>query len=964
MLKMSLITSLIKLLEWMLMLMMRSLRNFLVITLGVILTVLSPALFAETFWNNAITTNNTDTISTRVGTVDVTIEDLDNNIVQVIAMVNTSDFPAEYKIDNRVTFKETQGSSYEMVFAQAVDNPVIAIGSLGNGGTANRFTLDSVDGVIGTLNISFADAWSLAAGSEGAGTVGNLTSYGPSTYGTSKGIGTESNTLNLDGVTFYESKEGNIVARVNATGVTKIRFSLSNAENYMTLMMGYDSAVDAARSSVSSVSPSSVYADNTNTSTVTVTMLDNFGNTMARGGETVTIHSDLGTVSGVTDNNNGTYTATVKSNAIGTANITATVNGTTVSGGTAQTVSFTDPPPTLSSTTPDDNATGVALNSNVVLKFSKNVVIGSGNLVIKKTADNSVFETILVTSSQITGSGTDTITINPSTNLTVLTEYYLLIDAVAFDDNNGLSFAGVSNTTNISFTTINDATPPTVAIGASNSSSSVANGSTTDDASLSVTFTLSEAVGSSPNDFVAADIALTNATLGNDFACASLVCTVTLFPTATGLVTVNVAAASFKDVAGNDNLLATQFSWTYGVDPTQKESVTSLLQGTSSISKELKNNNIKAVYNRLAWLNRNVDQKNKSHQGVRVTFTDPLFDEYFNGSRGPDLDVTVGDAMIAVKRYDDNPDFIAVEAREQSRILVASTARTNLGSVNLNPTADAFYKNWYVWTSGTYTVGGIDATTSTDKQESTGQALSIGVDRVFGASGNIMGFALTYGDDHIKMGTNGSKIDSASYSVSTYSQYKIANLPKFEILLGTGQADMAMERVDGSQTLTSAKKSTVVFGSVGMRGQTYKQGKLLITPYGQLESAYIKLPSTNEAGGSMALAYSEQILRENTAAIGINLDFEKVIGSRSLRPYGKLQLARDYSSDSGVDLNYIGNSTIYSIAPSTGQASKWTIAMGADYILSENAKAAISVESTNSSGSFLNSARIELNAAF
>ena len=946
------------------MLMMQSLRNYLAIALGVILTVLSPALFAETFWNNAITSSTTDTVSTKVGTVDVTIEDLNNNVVEVIAMVNSSAFPSEYKIDNRVTFKETKGSSYEMVFAQAVDNPVIAIGSLGNGSTANRFTLDSVDGVAGTVNIGFADAYSGAVGSEGAGTVGNRTSYGPDTYGTSKGIGTESNTLNLDDVTFYESKEGNIVARVNATGVTKIRFSLSNDEIYMTLMMGYDSAVDAARSSVSSVSPSSVYADNTNTSAVTVTMLDNFGNTMARGGETVTIHSDLGTVSGVTDNNNGTYTATVKSNAIGTANITATVNGTTVSGGTAQTVSFTDPPPTLSSTTPDDNATGVALNSNVVLKFSKNVVIGSGNLVIKKTADNSVFETILVTSSQITGSGTDTITINPSTNLTVLTEYYLLIDAVAFDDNNGLSFAGVSNTTNISFTTINDATPPTVAIGASNSSSSVANGSATDDASLSVTFTLSEAVGSSPNDFVAADIALTNATLGNDFACASLVCTVTLFPTATGLVTVNVAAASFKDVAGNDNLLATQFSWTYGVDPTQKESVTSLLQGTSSISKELKNNNIKAVYNRLAWLNRNVDQKNKSHQGVRVTFTDPLFDEYFNGSRGPDLDVTVGDAMIAVKRYDDNPDLIAVEAREQSRILVASTARTNLGSVNLNPTADAFYKNWYVWTSGTYTVGGIDATASTDKQESTGQALSIGVDRVFGASGNIMGFALTYGDDHIKMGTNGSKIDSASYSVSTYSQYKIANLPKFEILLGTGQADMAMERVDGSQTLTSAKKSTVVFGSVGMRGQTYKQGKLLITPYGQLESAYIKLPSTNEAGGSMALAYSEQILRENTAAIGINLDFEKVIGSRSLRPYGKLQLARDYSSDSGVDLNYIGNSTIYSIAPSTGQASKWTIAMGADYILSENAKAAISVESTNSSGSFLNSARIELNAAF
>ncbi|MDB9958446.1 autotransporter domain-containing protein [Oceanospirillaceae bacterium] len=626
--------------------------------------------------------------------------------------------------------------------------------------------------------------------------------------------------------------------------------------------------------------------------------------------------------------------------------------------GASQSIDVTAP--TLTSSSPADDETNVAVSADITLTFNENIVDAGGSITLKKASDSSTVQTF--TGYSVSG---NTVTLSPTNNLGWSTAYYLEISSTAVKDGTGNGYVGLSGTTALNFITIsNDTTAPSLTISADNGSVAVANGSATDDASLTMTFTLSEAVGSSPNDFVAADIALTNATLGNDFACASLVCTVTLLPTATGLVTVNVAAASFKDVAGNDNLLATQFSWTYGVDPTQKESVTSLLQGTSSISKELKNNNIKAVYNRLAWLNRNVDQKNKSHQGVRVTFTDPLFDEYFNGSRGPDLDVTVGDAMMAVKRYDDNPDLIAVEAREQSRILVASTARTNLGSVNLNPTADAFYKNWYVWTSGTYTVGGIDATASTDKQESTGQALSIGVDRVFGASGNIMGFALTYGDDHIKMGTNGSKIDSASYSVSTYSQYKIANLPKFEILLGTGQADMAMERVDGSQTLTSAKKSTVVFGSVGMRGQTYKQGKLLITPYGQLESAYIKLPSTNEAGGSMALAYSEQILRENTAAIGINLDFEKVIGSRSLRPYGKLQLARDYSSDSGIDLNYVGNSTIYSIAPSTGQASKWTIAMGADYILSENAKAAISVESTNSSGSFLNSARIELNAAF
>ena len=57
----------------------------------------------------------------------------------------------------------------------------------------------------------------------------------------------------------------------------------------------------------------------------------------------------------------------------------------------------------------------------------------SGNIVIYKTSDNSVVETIDVTNlgDRIC---TSQITINPTDNLDSLTEYYLKIDATAFDD--------------------------------------------------------------------------------------------------------------------------------------------------------------------------------------------------------------------------------------------------------------------------------------------------------------------------------------------------------------------------------------------------------------------------------------------------------------------------------------------------------------------------------------------------
>ena len=80
------------------------------------------------------------------------------------------------------------------------------------------------------------------------------------------------------------------------------------------------------------------------------------------------------------------------------------------------------------------------------------LTVESGNITIKKTSDDSTVETIDVTSGQVTGTGTSQITINPSSDLFGGFEYYVLIDATAFDDSAGNSYAGISSTTALSFT--------------------------------------------------------------------------------------------------------------------------------------------------------------------------------------------------------------------------------------------------------------------------------------------------------------------------------------------------------------------------------------------------------------------------------------------------------------------------------------------------------------------------------
>ena len=143
-------------------------------------------------------------------------------------------------------------------------------------------------------------------------------------------------------------------------------------------------------------------------------------------------------------------------------------NATTLNFTTIDTIN-----PTLSSSSPADNATGVEIFANIVLNFSEVVDRESGNITLKKTSDNSTIETIAVTDSKITGTGTTQITINPSTRLAGNTSYYLHIAATAFDDITGNSYAGISNATTLNFTTT--ANPCTVNGAQENGAISLAN---------------------------------------------------------------------------------------------------------------------------------------------------------------------------------------------------------------------------------------------------------------------------------------------------------------------------------------------------------------------------------------------------------------------------------------------------------------------------------------------------------
>ena len=96
-------------------------------------------------------------------------------------------------------------------------------------------------------------------------------------------------------------------------------------------------------------------------------------------------------------------------------------------------------------------------------------------------------------------------------------------------------------------------------------STEVSDGDTSNDPTLSLTFTSSEAT----TTFAVGDITVSNGSITSFAATSSTVYTATFTPAGQGACTIDVAGSTFTDAVGNDNIAAAQFNWLFdSVSPT------------------------------------------------------------------------------------------------------------------------------------------------------------------------------------------------------------------------------------------------------------------------------------------------------------------------------------------------------------------------------------------------------------
>ncbi|MCY3022844.1 MAG: Ig-like domain-containing protein [Planctomycetota bacterium] len=224
-------------------------------------------------------------------------------------------------------------------------------------------------------------------------------------------------------------------------------------------------------------------------------------------------------------------------------------------------------PPAIVSLSPANGATEVAPTATLSVTFTKNIVTGSGgNITIKRKADNSVFETIPVTSANVTTSGT-VATITPPVPFTTDT-FYVEIDATCLQDPLGNPFPGITGAATWSFTA--DATPPVI------TGLDPANGSTdaTTDTDMDVSFSKNILKGTSGNITIKradGSVFETIAVTSSNVEISGNVATITP-PVAftAGAYYVEIDATCFQDALGNFFLgISGPSTWSFTLSATR-----------------------------------------------------------------------------------------------------------------------------------------------------------------------------------------------------------------------------------------------------------------------------------------------------------------------------------------------------------------------------------------------------------
>jgi uncharacterized repeat protein (TIGR02059 family) len=398
------------------------------------------------------------------------------------------------------------------------------------------------------------------------------------------------------------------------------------------------------------------------------------------------------------------------------------------------------------------------------------------------------------------------------------------------------------------------------------------------------------------------------------------------------------ASNPLKDAAGNllpsFGATGTTNSSTQTVrlpSPLTKEAVVQGVKAQEKITSRASNFAMASISNRLDWIRMNPSATQRSYQGIKLRFANPIVNSIVNANYAPtklDMEdlfgfgkqLADGASETSLLKNKVNAEFLNQLAGIKSR------AGLNL---NVNPTGDAIAGSWSGWTYGEIIVGD-NATDTNLITKIKAKNLAFGADRPTDEDG-LIGFAVTLGNDEETIASNGSALDANLFSLAGYRSDQMDRGVTLHSTLGYTRMNFDTKRLDGSQTLTGKRLGDQLFAEVTLNPVQKSDEALKITPFGKSSIVYSSLRPYSEQGGSYALFYAKQEQSMATVSVGIDASYETYYAGGRILP----SLGLDYGSSKkfgkGGSVRYLGETTVYLLTPDQAKTESIQMRLGMDY---------------------------------
>ena len=537
----------------------------------------------------------------------------------------------------------------------------------------------------------------------------------------------------------------------------------------------------------------------------------------------------------------------------------------------------------LSSTTPSDNATQIAVNTSITLVWAGRVTTNNGNVILKKTSDDSTVESFASNSMFLIldMSGNASVIITPSSNLDEDTEYYVLIDSSAFN-----GFDGIASKTTLNFKTVDNNNPTLTSASPSDDASNVS-------VSSNIVLTFNEAV-----DAESGNIDIINTSTGE--AIEIDVTGSLLSGSGTTEITINpssdlendtsyhvkIDSTAFDDAVGNSYAgisNTTTLNFTTAKGQIFNDTVKTLVKNQTTASIQSMTQSLNRVNSRLNFI-RPIQNSNTSRNKIALNFNDPYANK-------------IVDALTT--------NLIKYEKKE---------------------------RKFAFWSEGNLSFGRINNKGKDLGQDLSTKGFTVGFDKKI-TDLKTIGLALNQSEQETQIGSNDAHMDATAKSLLIYGSNQFFENRYFEAAIGFGETEIDINRKVSGGNNKGLRDGKQLFGSFTYLYEPLEQKESKnLNYYSRIDLGYTILDDYIESGDGDSINYNDQNIKSSSLSFGFNFSNILEIDQGFITPLIQFEIGKNKTINSLSEAYYVNDSsTIYANAISDQNTShaKLTLGIGA-----------------------------------